>query len=230
MHWRFRIIPHHLEAFDGGIGRLRRLEPERRSAQPLDRAVLGLDALVEVFRLTEPDALDIRIIPLQLPQRFAIGRVLVGGDHVRRPVLACPQGLRQKTPGPWRCGGTPGTFASSRTSSRRCVRYSWVLPRSVSASRIRQRAGADSGSRWRAAEPVCSSNRTGMTFLPRSSARAISAPDEIIRVVQAPAAAVAGGSTGSRPSGPPCRRLETATSHSPFTRIHVSSTRQEPPV
>jgi hypothetical protein len=36
------------------------------------------------------DGLDIRIIPLQLPQRFAVGRVLVGIDHLRRPVLAAP--------------------------------------------------------------------------------------------------------------------------------------------
>jgi hypothetical protein len=88
---------HHLEAFDGGIGRLHRLEPECRPAQPLDRAVVGLDAVVEVFRLTVLDGLDIRIIPLQLPQRFAIGRVLVGVDEMRRPVLARPQGLRQET-------------------------------------------------------------------------------------------------------------------------------------
>jgi hypothetical protein len=39
--------------------------------------VIGLDAVVEVFCLMVLDALDIRIIPLQLPQRFAIGRVLV---------------------------------------------------------------------------------------------------------------------------------------------------------
>jgi hypothetical protein len=32
------------------------------------------------------DDLGIRIIPLQLPQRFAIRRVLVGVDHPRRPV------------------------------------------------------------------------------------------------------------------------------------------------
>src|SRR5512132_1800155 len=32
-------------------------------------------------------------------QRFAVSRVLVGVDHLRRPVLARPQRLRQKTPG-----------------------------------------------------------------------------------------------------------------------------------
>ena len=95
----FTDHPHHLEAFDGGVGRLHRLEPERRSAQPLDRAVVSLDAVVEVFRLTVLDGPAIRIIPLQLPQRFAIGRVLVGVDDVRRPVLACPQGFRQEMPG-----------------------------------------------------------------------------------------------------------------------------------
>jgi hypothetical protein len=52
--------------------------------------VVGLDTVVEVFRLTVFDGRGIRIISLQLPQRFAIGRVLVGGDEVRRPVLACP--------------------------------------------------------------------------------------------------------------------------------------------
>jgi hypothetical protein len=38
-------------------------------------------------------------IPLQLPQLFAIGRVLVSIDHVRRPILARPQGLCQETLG-----------------------------------------------------------------------------------------------------------------------------------
>lgn len=41
----------------------------------------------------------IRIIALQLPQRFAIGRVLVGIDYVRRPVQARSQRFRQKTQG-----------------------------------------------------------------------------------------------------------------------------------
>jgi hypothetical protein len=80
--------PHHLEAFDGGGGRFHRLEPECRPAELLDRAVIGLDAVVEVFHLTVFDDLGIRIIPLQLPQRFAIRRVLIGVDDVRRPVLA----------------------------------------------------------------------------------------------------------------------------------------------
>ena len=61
--------------------------------------MIGLDAVVEVFHLTVFDDLGIRIIPLQLPQRFAIGRVLIGVDDVGRPILACPQRLRQKTPG-----------------------------------------------------------------------------------------------------------------------------------
>ena len=34
---------------------------------------IALDAVVEVFHLTVFDDLGIRIIPLQLPQRFAIG-------------------------------------------------------------------------------------------------------------------------------------------------------------
>jgi hypothetical protein len=77
---------HHLEPLDGGVGRFNRLEADRRPAQSLDRAVVGLDAVVEVFRLTVLDDLDIRIIPLHLPQRFAVGRVLVGVDHLRDPV------------------------------------------------------------------------------------------------------------------------------------------------
>src|SRR5512132_2301388 len=81
--------PHHLEAFDGGVGRFHRLEPERRSAQPLDRAVVALDAVVEVFRLTVPDGLNIRITPLQLPQRFAIGaNYSTGGQGGRRAAAA----------------------------------------------------------------------------------------------------------------------------------------------
>jgi hypothetical protein len=41
----------------------------------LDRAVIGLNAIVEVFRLTVLDGLNVWMIPLQLPQGFAIGRV-----------------------------------------------------------------------------------------------------------------------------------------------------------
>jgi hypothetical protein len=75
MHWHLRIISI-------------TSNPERRPAQPLDRAVIGLDTVVEIFRLPVLDAPDIRLIPLQLPQRFAISRVLVGVDEVRWPVLA----------------------------------------------------------------------------------------------------------------------------------------------
>ena len=32
--------------------------------------MVGFNAVVEIFRLTVPDGLDIRIIPPQLPQRF----------------------------------------------------------------------------------------------------------------------------------------------------------------
>jgi hypothetical protein len=88
----FTDHPHPFEALDRGIGRFHRFKSERRPAQSLDRAMIGLDAslhdLVEVFRLAVFDGRGIRIIPLQLPQRLAIGRVLVGVDDVRRPVPA----------------------------------------------------------------------------------------------------------------------------------------------
>jgi hypothetical protein len=44
MHCRLR---HHLEALNRGVGGLHRLEPERRSAQPLDRAMIRLKTIVE---------------------------------------------------------------------------------------------------------------------------------------------------------------------------------------
>jgi hypothetical protein len=48
MHWRLRIIL----ITSKPLMVAHRLEPECRSAQPLDRPVIGLDTVVEVFRLT----------------------------------------------------------------------------------------------------------------------------------------------------------------------------------
>ena len=51
------------------------------------------------------DGLDIRIIPLQSPQRLAHRLGSYGVDEVRPPLLACPQDLRQEFWAAWRYGG-----------------------------------------------------------------------------------------------------------------------------
>ena len=82
--------PHHLEALDRRIGRLHRLEAECRLDQALQLAVITFEAVVEILHLSVLGVFRQPAFLLQLGDRLAVGRVLVGVDDPRRPLAAAP--------------------------------------------------------------------------------------------------------------------------------------------
>ena len=74
---------HHLEAFDRCIGRLQGLEASNRADQLLQLAVIGLDNVVEILHLPMLRVLRTLALLLQLSQRRAVGRRLIGVDDAR---------------------------------------------------------------------------------------------------------------------------------------------------
>src|SRR5215213_779156 len=91
---------HHLEAFDCRIGGLQRLEASDRADQLLQLAVIGLDDVVEIFHLPMLRVLRTLALLLQLGERRAVGRGLVGVDDARLlPILQAVQRLAEKALG-----------------------------------------------------------------------------------------------------------------------------------
>jgi hypothetical protein len=88
--------PHHLEALDRRVGRLHRLEAERRLDQALQFPVVALQPIVEILHLPVLGLIRQEAFLLQLGDRLAIGGVLVGIDDVRLPVAAAAQCLGEK--------------------------------------------------------------------------------------------------------------------------------------
>jgi hypothetical protein len=122
---------------------------------------------------TERYARCISYAGCQLPQRFAVSRILVGVDHLRWPVLARSQRLCQKTP------GCLGIAAVSRKSTvRPClstletvtstIRYPNArLVDSPGAAGVALAPSAESTARWLCDRPVALARHFYSTTLSR---------------------------------------------------------------
>ena len=88
--------PHDLEALDRRRCRRQRLESSGRIDQPLERAVIRLQPVVEAFNLPVLNALVQLTSPLERPDRFAVSLVLVGVDRLRRAIMTEPQRLAKE--------------------------------------------------------------------------------------------------------------------------------------
>ena len=71
------VHPHHLEAFDGGGGSFRPLEAAGRPDYTLERSIVGLNDVIQLFRCSVLNTFQQQALFLQAPDCLGIRRQFV---------------------------------------------------------------------------------------------------------------------------------------------------------